>query len=72
MTQLIVSLNENTIAADIKKAIRMLRGGADGKVFKNSAASKTMKAIKEMRNGDTVICQNMDEYLKLVSDEVQD
>ena len=50
----------------------MLRGVADVKVFKNSAASKTMKAIKEMRNGDTVICQNMDEYLKLVSDEVQD
>ncbi len=72
MTQLIVSLNENTIAADIKKAIRMLRGVADVKVFKDSAASKTMKAIKEMRNGDTVICQNMDEYLKLVSDEVQD
>ena len=70
MTQLIVTLSENSLAADIKKAIRLLRGVDKVRVQRQKVNSKTIKAIEEMRKGDTIACANMDEYLKLVNDDL--
>ena len=70
MTQLIVTLNENSLAADIKKAIKMLRGVAGVTVYKDKVNRKTQKAIEEMRKGGTIKCADMDDYLKLVENEI--
>lgn len=71
MTQLIVSLNEDSLTAEIKKAIMMLRGVEDVQVRKDKALATTMNAIAEMRSGDTLKCENFEEYLRLVGDDIQ-
>lgn len=74
MTELIVSLEDNSMLADIKKAIRMLRGVASVRVSKipDIPNATTIKAIKELECGDTVVCENFEEYLKLVDRELSD
>lgn len=74
MTQLIVSLEDTSMLADIKKAIRLLRGVVSVKESKTSDTpnATTLKAIEEVENGDTVTCQDFNDYLKLVSCELPD
>jgi|GEM_PF-2048775 len=77
MTQLIVSLENTTPSAleEIKKAISLLRGVVSVKIARNDAKlpnADTIKAIEEAERGDTLKCNDMDEYLKLVGYGVQD
>lgn len=74
MAQLIVSLDDKTLLPNVKAAIRMLRGVTSVKVCKDEAKpnAKTLQAMREVENGDTVVCDTMDDYLKLVGYGVQD
>ena len=60
MTQLIVSIEDASLLGDIKKAIRLLRGVA------------TVKAIKDIEEGHSFVCEDFNDYLRLVSDELPD
>lgn len=73
MTQLIVSLDDQKLLPNVKAAIRMLRGVASVKVCKNEPTlnPKTLQAMREVENGDTIVCDTMEEYLKLVGYDVQ-
>lgn len=68
MTQLIVSLNDGIVLNDIKKAIKLLRGVADVRVCRKESPmpKATRRAIEELKRGDTVTVNSMDEYLKLM------
>ncbi len=68
MTQLIVSIEDISVLADIKKAIKLLRGVSSVKVCKNGARpnSATIKAIEDAANGRTIKCGDFSGYLKLV------
>lgn len=68
MTQLIVSLNDGMMCNDIKKAIKLLRGVADVKVYRKgqTVPKATRKAMEELKNGDTITVDSMDDYLKLM------
>ena len=68
MTQLIVSLEENSSLADIKKAIRMLRGVVSVKTSKkiDNPNKETVAAMKAADRGDTITCESFEDYLELV------
>lgn len=68
MTQLIVSVEDASVLADIKKAIRLLKGVASVKVCKPGARpnATTLKAIDDAANGRTIKCGNFNSYLKFV------
>lgn len=73
MTQLIVSLEDNSMLNDIKKAIRLLRGVSSVKISKSSYKeekinAETEKAIQELESGGGIMCENMESYLKFVKD----
>lgn len=71
MTQLLVSLEDNSMLADIKKAIRLLRGVTSVKTFGASNKeinAETEAAIKELESGGGIVCDDMESYLKLVKD----
>lgn len=74
MTQLIVSLNDETLLPGVKAAIRMLRGVSSVKVCKeeNKPNAQTLQAMHEVESGDTIMCDTMDDYLKLVGYDVSD
>lgn len=66
MAQLIVSLDDKALLPDVKAAIRMLRGVSSVKVCKEEKVpnAKTLQAMREVENGDTIVCDTMDDYLK--------
>ena len=68
MTQLIVSIEDASLLADVKKAIRLLRGVASVKVCKNEARPNktTLQAIENAANGKTIKCGDFDGYLKTI------
>ncbi len=74
MTQLIVSLDDNSMVSDIKKAIRLLKGVASVKVTKtiDTPNPTTIKAIEDVESGNTIRCNDFDDYLKLVNCELPD
>lgn len=74
MTQLIVSLEDASVLADIKKAIGMLRGVVSVKesTIPDNINATTLKAIEEVERGDTFVCEDFEEYLKLVGRELPD
>lgn len=74
MTQLIVSLDDATMLNNVRTAIRMLRGVKSVKVYNDNKIpnSKTLKAMQEAESGNTIACDNIEEYLKLVNYDVQD
>lgn len=76
MTQLAVSLENTSPSAleEIKRAIALLRGVVSVKVINTDERLnvETVKAIEEAERGDTVKCNDMDEYLKLVGYGIQD
>lgn len=73
MTQLAVSL-ENTSPSALEEIKTLLRGVVSVKVINTDERLnvETVKAIEEAERGDTVKCNDMDEYLKLVGYGVQD
>lgn len=74
MTQLIVSLDDKTLLPGVKSAIRMLRGVTSVKVCpeERTPNATTLKAMHEVENGDTIVCDTMSDYLKLVGYGVQE
>lgn len=74
MEQLIVSLDDNAALSKVKNAIGMLKGVSSVKVsrLKQKPNATTIKAINEAKNGDTIVCDTMDDYLKLVGYCIQD
>lgn len=70
MTQLIVSIEDASVLADIKKAIKLLRGVTSVKVSKTNVQPNptTIKAIEDAANGRTIKCGDFKGYLKLVDD----
>lgn len=74
MAQLIVSLDDKALLPGVRAAIRMLRGVTSVKVCKEESKpnAKTLQAIHEVESGDTIVCDTMDDYLKLVGYDVQD
>lgn len=74
MTQLIVSIEDASLLGDIKKAIRLLRGVASVKVSKSAEVPNpaTVKAIKDLEEGHSFVCEDFNDYLRLVSDELPD
>lgn len=74
MTQLIVSIEDASLLGDIKKAIRLLRGVASVKVSKSAEVPNpaTVKAIKVIEEGHSFVCEDFNDYLRLVSDELPD
>lgn len=68
MTQLIVSINDASVLADIKKAIKLLRGVSSVKVCRKEVRPNqtTIKAIEDAANGKTIKCGDFNGYLKLV------
>ncbi len=74
MTQLIVSLEDASMLSEIKKAICLLKGVASVKVSKRHDIpnATTIKAIDELENGQSIVCSDFNDYLKLVSRELPD
>lgn len=74
MTQLIVSVEDASLLGDIRSAIKLLRGVASVSVGYEDDMSNpvTLKAMHEAESGRTIVCDTMEDYLKLVSDELQD
>ncbi len=74
MTQLIVSLEDASMLSEIKKAIRLLRGVVSVKVAETSAKpnATTVEAIEELNNGQTIVCEDFESYLKLVKGDLSD
>ena len=74
MTQLIVSLEDSSIIEEIKQAIRMLRGvtGVTEKECGGYLNPDTAKAFGELERGETVVCESLEEYKKLINDTIQD
>ena len=74
MTQLIVSLEDASMLSDIKKAIRMLRGVASVRVSETSDIpnSTTIRAMEELESGQTVVCEDFNAYMNLVSRDLPD
>lgn len=74
MTQLIVSLEDTSKLADIKRAIRMLKGVVSVKIAKPEGQpnATTIKAMAELETGNTTVCEDYNAYLKLVSSELPD
>lgn len=74
MTQLIVSLSNQRMLNPVKSAIGLLRGVASVEVsnHKEHPNAKTLRAMHEAETGDTILCDTIDDYLKLVGDDVQD
>lgn len=74
MTQLIVSLEDNSMLSEIKRAILMLRGVTSVRDTQPTEIvnPNTLKALNELENGETVVCEDFNEYLKLVNRELPD
>lgn len=74
MAQLIVSLEDNSLTGDIKKAIKMLRGVVSVKEcdVNELPNDTTVAAIDELESGNTIVCEDFESYLKLVDGELQD
>lgn len=74
MTQLIVSLEDRNMLNKVKTAISMLRGVASVKVYnkENEPNTTTVQAMHEAESGDTILCDTMEDYLKLVDHDIQD
>lgn len=74
MTQLIVSIDDVSLLGDIRKAIKLLRGVAGVQVshVADEPNATTLQAMREVETGQTVVCDTMEDYLRLVDDELQD
>ena len=65
MTQLVVSIEDSNLIADIKRAIKLLRDVSD--VFEDETPnSSTAAAIREAEEGKTVKCMSFEDYLEKV------
>ena len=68
MTQLIVSIDSPSAIADIRKAIKMIKGVVDVRTKKAQPNPKTVAAINDAKNGNTIHCRSFADYKNLVAD----
>ena len=68
MTQLIVTIEDASLLPDLKKAIKMLRGGENISVKKADTPlnETTLRAMRDVKEGRTVKCKSFEEYLEKV------
>ena len=68
MAQLVVTIDDSKLLPDLKKAIKMLKGVTHISVNKNvsEANKKTLEAIRDVKNGNTIKCDSSEDYLKKV------
>ncbi len=68
MAQLVVTIDDSKLLPDLKKAIKMLKGVTHISVKKNvsEANEKTLEAIRDAKNGNTIKCDSFEDYLKKV------
>lgn len=67
--QLIITLEENAVASEIRKALKMIRGVAsvrmsrakDDRHVTPALRRSIQKAREESASGDTIVCNNIDE-----------
>ncbi len=66
MEQLLVTIEDKSMASSLKKAILLLKGVTEIKRYTPnvSARKKTLKAITDYKNGDVVECSDFEDYLK--------
>lgn len=67
MTQLIVSIDEQSMLSDIKKAIKMIKGVVSVKTNKQVINTTTQSAIEEAEKGNVITCDSFEDYKKLVN-----
>lgn len=67
MTQLIVSIDNPSMVADIKKAIKMIRGVVSVKAEKSGPNPTTIAAIKDAENGRTIFCGSFESYKQMTA-----
>ncbi len=67
MTQLIVSVDNQSMIEDIKNAIMMIKGVISVNMGKNNLNQTTLTAIEDAMNGNTIRCATFDDYKKLVA-----
>ncbi len=67
MTQLIVSIDNPSMLADISSAIKMIRGVVAVKTEKAKPNATTLSAIDDAKNGNTIHCTSFEDYKKLVA-----
>ncbi|MCM1336831.1 MAG: hypothetical protein NC187_04080 [Candidatus Amulumruptor caecigallinarius] len=67
MTQLIVSIDNPTMAADISRAIKMIKGVVNVKKSKATPNKVTLAAIADAAAGNTIHCADMEAYKRLVA-----
>lgn len=68
-TQMIITLEDSALAADIKRALRMIRGVSsvrmasisDDKIITPALRRSINKARKEYANGETITCKTKEE-----------
>jgi len=68
MPQLIVTVEDASLLSDLKKAIKMLRGVGDISIRKSdiSLNEKTLRAMRDVKEGKTIKCKNFEDYLDKV------
>ena len=70
MTQLIVNIEDVSLLEELKAAIKMLRGIGNITERNDSNSAEynetTLQAMEDAKNGDTIKCNNFEEYLELV------
>ena len=71
MTQLIVSLEDNSMVAELKRAIKMLKGVVAVKAS-DVPNPATLAAIREIENGDTIRCSSFDDFAAQMNDALRD
>lgn len=67
MTQLIVSIENPSMLADIRKAIKMIRGVVSVKSERKKPNAVTMSAINEVNNGKAIHCGSFEDYKRMAA-----
>lgn len=68
MPQLIVTVEDASLLSDLKKAIKMLRSVGDISIRKSdmSLNEKTLRPMRDVKEGKTIKCKNFEDYLDKV------
>lgn len=67
MAHLIVTVEDEGLLPDLKRAIKMLRGVTKISVKESESFNDTTKkAIQDARDGHTIKCDSFEDYLEMV------
>ncbi len=63
MTELVVQIEDASLVADIKRAIKMLRGVASVTIPKHQKKTGLQKSIDEVRSGNLYVAKDVDDLM---------